>query len=109
MNLYLDRFFRFMVVVFVVAFVLEIASCSSRHGDKVQRVANVAVSKDTININTATALELESLPGIGDTLAKRIIEYRNKNGGFRRSEYLMLVPGVSERRFRQVRNRIRID
>jgi competence protein ComEA len=56
-----------------------------------------------ININTATRAELEQLPGIGEGLAARIIEHRERHGAFRRVEHLIIVRGISERRFRQLR------
>jgi competence protein ComEA len=62
-----------------------------------------------ININTATAEELQRLPGIGKAFSARIIEYREKNGPFRRVEHLMMVRGISERRFRELRGPIRVD
>jgi competence ComEA-like helix-hairpin-helix protein len=55
-----------------------------------------------ININTASAEELEKLPGIGRGLAARIIAYRSEYGRFRRPEHLMMVRGISARRFRAV-------
>jgi len=56
-----------------------------------------------ININTASANELETLPGIGRGLAARIIEHREKHGSFRRPEHLIIVRGISDRRFRALR------
>jgi competence ComEA-like helix-hairpin-helix protein len=56
-----------------------------------------------ISINRATREELEKLPGIGPALAARIVEHRERFGPFRRAEHLMLVRGISERRFRQLR------
>lgn len=56
-----------------------------------------------ININTASSDELERLPGIGRGLAARIIAYRNQYGRFRRPEHLMMVRGISDRRFRAMR------
>ena len=53
-----------------------------------------------ININTATPAELEKLPGIGQALAARIVEHRQRYGRFRRIEHLLAVRGISERRFR---------
>ncbi|HKQ99392.1 MAG TPA: helix-hairpin-helix domain-containing protein [Pyrinomonadaceae bacterium] len=53
-----------------------------------------------ININTASHAELEKLPGIGRALAARIVAFRAEYGRFRRAEHLMMVRGISERRFR---------
>ena len=56
-----------------------------------------------ININTASRAELERLPGIGRGLAARIIEHRERHGAFRRVEHLIIVRGISERRFEALR------
>ena len=56
-----------------------------------------------ISINEASREELERLPGIGPALAARIVEHRERYGRFRRAEHLMLVRGISERRFLQLR------
>jgi competence ComEA-like helix-hairpin-helix protein len=61
-----------------------------------------------ININTAPARELEQLPGIGKGLAARIIEHREKWGAFRRPEHLIAVRGISDRRFRALRDSITV-
>ena len=55
-----------------------------------------------INLNTAPHDVLERLPGIGPALAARIIVYREKYGRFRRAEHLLMVRGISERRFRTI-------
>lgn len=47
-----------------------------------------------ININTATAEELDELPGIGETLSHRIVEYRKANGPFERIDALCNVKGI---------------
>ena len=52
-----------------------------------------------LNLNAASATQLESLPGIGARTAERIIEYRQKNGGFKKIEELMNVRGVGEKSF----------
>ncbi len=56
-----------------------------------------------ININEAPREELERLPGVGPALAARIVEHRERFGRFRRAEHLLLVRGISERRFLQLR------
>src|SRR5689334_5525483 len=57
----------------------------------------------TVNINEASREELERLPGVGPALAARIVEHRERYGRFRRAEHLLLVRGISERRFLQLR------
>jgi competence ComEA-like helix-hairpin-helix protein len=62
-----------------------------------------------ININTASAAELEALPGIGKALAQRIIEHRQAYGPFRRVEDLIIVRGFSEKRFQALKDLITVD
>ena len=62
-----------------------------------------ALKSSLININTASPEELEKLPGIGRGLAARIVAHRKEYGRFRRPEHLMMVRGISDRRFRALR------
>jgi competence ComEA-like helix-hairpin-helix protein len=61
-------------------------------------------SASSININTASTAELEKLPGIGKILAERIVAHREKHGSFRRPEHLLMVHGISDREFREIRS-----
>lgn len=62
-----------------------------------------------ININTASAEELQKIPYIGGTLAAKIVEHRNVHGPFRRVEHLMLVQGIGDKRFRKIRPLLRVE
>ncbi|MBI3932760.1 MAG: helix-hairpin-helix domain-containing protein [Acidobacteria bacterium] len=52
-----------------------------------------------VNLNTATAEQLEVLPGVGPKLAARIVEYRQKSGAFKSAQELMNVKGIGEKSF----------
>ena len=61
-----------------------------------------AVIAEIVNINTATAAQLQTLPGIGPTLAERIISYRNIKGAFHSVGELMMVPGIGEKKLESI-------
>lgn len=64
---------------------------------------------EKININTATADELTALDGIGDTLAARIIAYREAVGGFSSPSEIMNVLGIGESTFAGIRDQIEVE
>ena len=59
-----------------------------------------------VNINTATQAELETLTGIGPSIAAKIINYRNENGKFGKIEDLKNVSGIGEEKFNSVKGEI---
>lgn len=61
---------------------------------------------DKVNINTADADELETLPGIGPVLARRIIDWRTANGSFTCPEDLLQVSGIGQTTLDGLRDRI---
>jgi len=62
-----------------------------------------------LDINLATARQLDELPGIGPILANRIVEYRQRKGGFRSVGDLRSVPGIGDRRFQTLREFVTVD
>jgi len=61
-----------------------------------------------ININRATAGELDALPGIGPVLASRIIDYRKTNGPFLSVDELQKVSGIGSAKFAQFKSKVRV-
>ena len=72
---------------------------------KVPRI-NGSESVELVNINTATAAELDSLPGIGYSTATNIIDYRTTNGLFRTKEEIKLVSGIGDAIYEQIKDLI---
>lgn len=65
-----------------------------------------AADESVVNINTAGAAELETLPGIGEVTAKKILDYRAEHGPFAEKEDLMKVPSIGEGRYGKIADRI---
>ncbi|MGB9894073.1 MAG: ComEA family DNA-binding protein [Candidatus Saccharicenans sp.] len=65
-------------------------------------------SQSKININTASAAELQTLPRIGPKVAQRIIDYRTQNGPFKKVEDLMKVRGIGEKIFNRIKDLITV-
>lgn len=61
-----------------------------------------------VNINTATSIELETLPSIGPVMAQRIIDYRNRHGRFTSKLEIKNVSGIGEKTYEKLKDKIRI-
>ena len=70
--------------------------------------AKAAAPGAVVNINTASVGELDALPGIGAKTAALIIEYRQKNGPFKKIEEVMNVRGVGEKNFLKLRTQLSV-
>ncbi|HEY3101471.1 MAG TPA: helix-hairpin-helix domain-containing protein [Methylomirabilota bacterium] len=68
--------------------------------------ATAASKHDKVNINTATAKELQALDGVGHTVAERIVHYREEHGPFKRAEDLRKVEGIGAGLWERNRERI---
>ena len=62
-----------------------------------------------VNLNTAGVEELTTLPGIGPAYAKRIVDYREKNGPFKRVEDLLNVQGIGEKTLEKIREKVTVS
>ncbi len=63
-------------------------------------------SSTVVNINTATQSELESLTGIGPSMASKILDYRDKNGKFKTKEDIKNVPGIGNSKYEAIKDEI---
>ena len=66
----------------------------------------VPAADDLVDLNTASVNELSALPGLGDVLAHRIVDYRRENGRFRFPDEIMNIPGIDEKTYMALRDRI---
>ncbi len=71
-------------------------------------VAAAVVSTGPVNLNSATAAQIALLPGIGPKTADLIVQYRQKNGPFKKIEEIMNVRGVGEKSFLKIKDRLTV-
>ena len=91
--------------VFVIARPGATGAAQASSGDRA--AAKVAIVA-TVNINTASVKELDALPGVGAKTAALIVEYRQKNGPFKKIEELMNVRGVGEKSFLKLKPQLTV-
>ncbi|MGQ0793515.1 MAG: ComEA family DNA-binding protein [Deltaproteobacteria bacterium] len=74
-----------------------------------QALADEPRAVGKININTASAAQLDSLPYVGEKTAEKIIEYRRVNGGFKTVEEIKNVKGIGDKKFERIKNLISVN
>ncbi|HVF88703.1 MAG TPA: helix-hairpin-helix domain-containing protein [Blastocatellia bacterium] len=91
---------------------LALSACSGRgpdphEGDRSQaRVRAASRRGECLDLNTAKVEELEALPGVGEKIARRIIEHRETQGPFERPEEVIIIEGFSERKYRAIASQL---
>src|SRR5262245_55347002 len=105
-----DSMFRSVLTIVALAWLVASAPSAlvSAQSKSATPAALKAPSTAVVNINTASAAELDALPGIGAKTAARIVEYRQKNGPFKKVEELMNVRGVGEKNFLKLKSQITV-
>jgi len=108
-NLKLTRRSRSPFTLVLLALALANFACATRPRNSaaaLQFSSDIPAAEraSLVNINTATPQELEKLPGVGKVIAERIVAQRQQFGPFRRVEHLMMVRGISDRKFRALRS-----
>ena len=83
----------------------SLLSVYEKHSEK----NNPLAPGEKININIAYVSDLKVLPGIGQMTAERIVEYRERNKGFRKKEELMNVKGIGEKKFQKIKDLITVE
>jgi len=100
------------VVLSILALVSLIAVQAPAAAAQTKPAARATVKSATpsapVNINTASAAELDALPGIGAKTAALIVEYRTKNGPFKKVEELMNVRGIGEKNFLKLKPQLTV-
>ena len=89
----------FTVILFVATLTSAAPGAIATAAQEGSRPAAGAPAAAPVNLNTATVAQLESMPGIGKATAERIVEYRQKNGNFKKAEDLMNIRGIGEKSF----------
>ena len=95
-------------IVALSCLLCALPSAAAAQAKSAPRAAAKPSSTAIVNLNTASATDLEGLPGIGAKTAARILEYRQKNGPFKKVEELMNVRGVGEKNFLKLKPQLTI-
>ncbi|HET8676497.1 MAG TPA: helix-hairpin-helix domain-containing protein [Blastocatellia bacterium] len=100
---------KLSILIIIAATILFLA-CGRTEPASNTSQASAAVEpsppKPCINLNAATERELMTLAGVGEVMARKIVEYREQNGPFRRPQDIIIIDGFSERKYRAISDRI---
>lgn len=81
---------------------------SGNNDTEENNTSNSSKEDSKVNINTANQSELDSLPGIGPSIAQKIIDYREENGNFKNIEELQNVKGIGDAKYEEIKDRVTV-
>lgn len=81
---------------------------SGNNDTEENNTSNSSKEDSKVNINTANQSELDSLPGIGPSIAQKIIDYREENGNFKTIEELQNVKGIGDAKYEEIKDRVTV-
>lgn len=99
---------RMLTVVLCLALASMVSGAGTASAAPQAAAETRASAPAALNLNSATVEQLQKLPGIGPKTAARIVEYRQKSGGFKKVEELMNVRGVGEKSFLKLKSQITV-
>jgi len=104
------RRFTFAIGLLIAAVTLAAAPISAQTPKRpaAAKAKATASAIAPVNLNTATIAQLQTLPRIGASTAQRILEYRQKNGNFKKIEELMNVKGIGEKSFLKLKPHVTV-
>jgi competence ComEA-like helix-hairpin-helix protein len=105
-----------LILLSIPLLIIALASCAkpvSHNSNADARVNQQVLSRSApngcINLNTATNEQLIELPGIGEAMSRKIIEYRERHGPFRRPEEIIILENFSEKKYRAIADLICVE
>jgi len=98
---------RSVLAIFAVFVCVISAAAAAQQPSRGAKPA-AAVSTEVVNLNSSTPAQIAALPGIGPKTAELIVQYREKNGPFKKIEEIMNVKGVGEKSFLRIKDRLTV-
>jgi len=101
--------FSLLLLSFVACNQAQSNNASLAQVPATQNATNRNQSANCVNLNKASVEELNTLPGIGEVMAQKIIAYRERHGSFRRPQEIIIIEGFSEKKYRTIAELICVD
>ncbi len=97
------------VLVAVLVGISLVAGLPPVSAEAVDKPAAAEADKARVNLNTATAEQLSTLPGVGEVTARAIVDFRGVNGPFKSAEDLAQVKGIGEKKVEAIRPLVTVE